>query len=187
MSSERRTNANRVNARASTGPRTAAGKTRAARNAQRHGLSLPALADPAWSTEITTLARKIAGEGAKSEPWQLACRVAAAHIDVMRVQQARRQMVGHALKDPNYHQPANAELREKWLQREYGFPDEDERPEPGESHTIDSPGKYAQILADLATKLTLMDRYERRARSRLKSAIRAYDAACVEAMHKNAG
>ena len=34
--------ANRRNARASTGPRTAAGKARAAQNARRHGLNLPA-------------------------------------------------------------------------------------------------------------------------------------------------
>lgn len=187
MSNERRAEANRKNARASTGPRTAAGKARSAHNAQRHGLSLPALADPAWSPEIMTIARKIVVVGAKSQQWELACRVAAAHIDVKRVRQARHQMVGHALKDPNYHQPTNAELREKWLRREYGFRDEEERPETGENDTIDTPGKYAQILADLSTKLAMMDRYERRARSRLKFAIRAFDAACVEAMHKNAG
>lgn len=187
MSNERRAEANRKNARASTGPRTAVGKARAGRNAQQHGLSLPALADPAWSTEITTRARKIAGEDATGEQWELACRAAAAHIDVMRVREARHQIVGHALKDPNYHRPTNAELREKWLRREYGFPDEDERPEPGKSDTIDTPGKYAQILTDLSVRLALMDRYERRARSRLKFAIRAFDAACVGALHKETG
>lgn len=187
MSSERRTNANRINARASTGPRTAAGKTRAARNAQRHGLSLPALTDPTWSVEITALARKIAGEDPNAEQWQLACRVAAAHIDVMRVRQARHQMVGQALKDPNYCKPTNAMLREKWLRREYGWPADEVRPEVGESDTIDTPGKYAKVLADLSTRLVLLDRYERRARSRLKFAIRAFDDACVDALRKSAG
>ena len=180
MSSERRTNANRTNARVSTGPRTAAGKARSARNAKRHGLSLPALADPAWSAEITALARKIAGEDADAERGQLACRVAAAHIDVMRVRQARHQMVAQALKDPNYRKPTNAMLRARWLDREYGKPAEEERSEPGESDTIDTPGKYAQILADLSVRLAVMDRYERRARSRLKLAIRKFDAACID-------
>ena len=187
MSSERRRSANRVNARTSTGPRTAAGKARSARNAQRHGLSLPALGDPAWSAEITALGRKIAGEDASAEQWQLACRVAAAHIDVMRVRQARHQMVGQALKDPNYHQPTNAELRENWLRREYGWPADEAPREPSESHTIDTPGKYAQILDDLSIRLGLMGRYERRARSRLKFAIRAFDVACVDAIHKKTG
>jgi hypothetical protein len=147
---------------------------------------LPALADPAWSAEITAIARKIAGDGASAEQWQLACRVSATHIDVMRVRQARHQMVGHALQDPNYRQPTSAMLREKWLRREYGLPNE-ERPEPDESDTIDTPGKYAQILADLSTRLALMDRYERRARSRLKFAIRAFDVACVDALREETG
>lgn len=186
MSRERRTKANRINARASTGPRTAAGKARASRNAQRHGLSLPALADPGWSAEITALAHKIAGEDATAEKWQLACRVAGAHIDVMRVRQARHQLVSHAVKDPNYHQPTDAELREKWLRREYRLPD-DERPQPDESDTIDTPGKYAEILDDHSIRLALIDRYERRARSRLKFAIRTFDAVCVDAVSKNSG
>ena len=41
MSRARRAFANRLNARKSTGPRTAAGKAAVARNARRHGLSVP--------------------------------------------------------------------------------------------------------------------------------------------------
>jgi hypothetical protein len=187
VSGDRRTKANRINARASTGPRTVAGKGRAARNAQRHGLSLPALADPAWSEDIKALAREIAGDQANAEQRELACRVAAAHIDVMRVRQARHQMMAQALEDPNYIKLTNAMLREKWLRREYGWPADEERPEPGEKDTIDTPEKYAQLLADLSVRLALMDRYERRARSRRKFAIRAFDSACIDALGKTAG
>src|SRR5205085_6792173 len=56
--------ANRVNAARSTRPRTRAGKAAAARNALRHGLSLPVLADTALAAEAAALARRIAGEGA---------------------------------------------------------------------------------------------------------------------------
>jgi len=45
LRSDRKIKANRANARASTGPRTARGRARAARNALRHGLSLPRPSD----------------------------------------------------------------------------------------------------------------------------------------------
>jgi hypothetical protein len=53
--------------RASTGPKTARGKTRAAQNALRHGLSLPILEGQALSVEAERLAREFAGEGATAE------------------------------------------------------------------------------------------------------------------------
>jgi hypothetical protein len=185
VSNERRTQANRINAKASTGPRTSQGKARAARNARQHGLSLPALADPAWSVEINTLAARIAGDDADSERWQLACCIAAAHIDVMRVRQARHQMLGQALKDPNDGRTTST-VREESFPRKYGWRTEDERPERerDKSDTIETAGKYAKILVNFSAMLSLMDRYERRARSRLKFAVREFDAACVEALLK---
>ena len=42
MTTERQSAANRRNAKASTGPRTAAGKRKVAQNARRHGLTAPA-------------------------------------------------------------------------------------------------------------------------------------------------
>lgn len=45
MASKRQIEANRKNARRSTGPRTDAGKARASRNARRHGLSRSELED----------------------------------------------------------------------------------------------------------------------------------------------
>ena len=61
MSAARRREANRANARASTGPKTRAGTARSAGNARRHGLSLPALRDPALAHEIVAPARAIVG------------------------------------------------------------------------------------------------------------------------------
>src|SRR2546429_2861300 len=59
VTSERKSAANRRNARASTGPKTAAGKARVARNARRHGLNVPLAADPALSREVEALAQAI--------------------------------------------------------------------------------------------------------------------------------
>ena len=58
MTSTQRIKANRANAKTSTGPKTAQGKARAARNARRHGLSLSVLADPDYSAEVQNLARR---------------------------------------------------------------------------------------------------------------------------------
>jgi hypothetical protein len=70
MSSAGKINANRANARASRGPKTAQGRARSARNARRHGLSLPVLSDRALSDEVEALACEIAGTGATSMSWR---------------------------------------------------------------------------------------------------------------------
>jgi len=61
VTSERKIAANRTNARASTGPQTTRGRAHVARNALRHGLSLPACSNPAVSEDVEALAREIAG------------------------------------------------------------------------------------------------------------------------------
>jgi hypothetical protein len=95
--SMRRCEANRRNACASTGPRTGAGKARSAQNARHHGLSVPARYDPSRSAEIAELARRIAGAGADPECFELACRIAAAQIDIVRARGARLALYAQAL------------------------------------------------------------------------------------------
>jgi hypothetical protein len=56
-----RVQANRSNARASSGPKTLAGKARSARDARRHGLSVPVWAIPELSAEAETLALELGG------------------------------------------------------------------------------------------------------------------------------
>jgi hypothetical protein len=92
VTSAARQEANRANALASTGPRTSAGKAISARNARRHGLNLPALRDPALAEEIAVLAHEIAGPDAPARRFELACRIAAAQIDVIRVRRARHEL-----------------------------------------------------------------------------------------------
>ncbi len=87
----------RLNARASTGPKTAAGKAAAARNALRHGLTLPVQSNPALAPEVATLARQIAqsltGQALDGEQHALACEVADAIIDLRRVRLAKHPLV----------------------------------------------------------------------------------------------
>jgi hypothetical protein len=97
LTSERKITANRANARASTGPQTTRGGARAARNALRHGLSLPARSIPALSEEVETLAGEIAGPGANVATQELARRVAETQIDLRRVRCARHKLLSDAL------------------------------------------------------------------------------------------
>jgi hypothetical protein len=203
--SEKKRAANRANARASTGPRTPAGKRTVARNARRHGLNLPVMDDPALAPQVEALARDICGLGvdvqrqvsalhpaphpalysavraALHEKLHLARRIAEAEIDLMRVRRARHDLVARALADPDYRSSAGLGARIALLRRtgemlHLGIPVPAELCDAILSRP-QGPRKFALILADLAGELAAMDRYERRARSRRKFAIRAFDAA----------
>jgi hypothetical protein len=179
LTSERKIRANRGNARASTGPRTTRGRTRAARNALRHALSLPVCSIPALSEEVETLAGEIAGPGANAETQELARRVAEAQIDLRRVRYARHQFLSDTLSKEYYGSYANLRKKLKVLRALL-------RPNPPDmsmetlkfaTSTPRGSEKLATILSEEAKKLLAMDRYERRALARRKFAIRALDAA----------
>src|SRR5262249_16224808 len=128
VTSARQIAANRRNARACTGPRTSSGKARASRNALRHGLTRSVRHDPQLARKIDALARTIAGREANAERREGADRIAAAEIELMRVRQARSELLARAATAP-----------------------------------------------DLVRRLANLDRYERRARSRRRRAIRHFD------------
>jgi hypothetical protein len=87
--SQRKIEANRRNAQASTGPRTEAGKARVAQNARKHGLASPVELDPAAVKDIAALARSIVGPDVDAARFARACEGAAAQIDLVRVRRAR--------------------------------------------------------------------------------------------------
>jgi hypothetical protein len=183
VTSERKIRANRANARTSTGPKTARGRSHAARNALRHGLSLPVYSDPVWSEEVEALARQIIGTDANLEMQALARRIAEAQIDLRRVRHARHQILSQALSDPDYESEVmvrkKAALAVSFLRR---F--EPSAPMPDEvmeflSSKPEGPYKFATILADKTRQLLALDRYERRAVSRRNRAIQSLDATRV--------
>ena len=140
------------------GPRTAAGKASSARNALRHGLSIPILADPATAAAVEALARQVmaalgrvihpakrvgpASKESKGSPRHapihaelgtLARAVAEAQVDLLRIRRVRHELIAAGLT--------------------------------GESGS-----------AQLGARLAAIERYERCALARRRRAIRALDA-----------
>jgi hypothetical protein len=178
LTSDRKTKANRANARVSTGPNTFHGRARSARNAFRHGLSLPIQSDQALGEEAQALAREIAGPNASGQIQRLAFRVAEAEVDLRRVRLARHQLMSQALSNPHCDSRANRPQKMTAIPR-LPLANASEMPMAGqEPFMLSTPqGANATILLPEAKALGAMDRYERRARSRRKFAIRAFDMA----------
>lgn len=208
MPSSRKIEANRANARRSTGPRTAGGRLRASLNALKHGLAVPASAHPSLQHDIDQLAQLLAGE-AKDDPVVMvrALKVAEAMIEVQRARRARLDLLrlwnlstGQAIRAaPADPVPEPKPVRRRvspWVQE---MDDEEvlQRLKLAE-HAIKalkraektwlSLGRFRLWTApyatwgDLLRQLERLDRYERRARSRCDRAIKEFDSMKTKAM-----
>jgi hypothetical protein len=181
VTSERKIRANRANAWASTGPKTARGRSHAARNALRHALNLPVYSDPVLSQEVEALAREIIGTNTSAEIQELARCIAEAQINLRRVRHARHQILSQALSDPDYESEMMLRKKAAVAIRILRHSDRDTPMPENVMEFLNSkprgPNKFATILADKTRQLLALDRYERRALSRRKFAIRAFDAA----------
>jgi DNA gyrase/topoisomerase IV subunit B len=143
-------------------------------------LSLPVYSDPALSEEVGTLARGLAGTCANTEMQELARRVAEAQIDLHRVRDARHQLLSRALSDPYYDDRTNVRKKLAVI-RHLLQPNAPDVPLEAVTKYLtrmpEGPQKLAMIAIQEVQQLSAMDRYERQALSRRKSAIRAFDLA----------
>jgi hypothetical protein len=177
MTSAAKLKINQANARGSTGPKSVLGRRQSAQNAFRHGLARPLKSDPALIAKVEALAREIAGTGVSAELDELACRVAEAQIDLCRVREARHRLLSHHLGDPYYESRAATRAKVPVLYRliSASAGDLPDGLEQWLTSTPQGPHKMAAVLIEEARQLAALDRYERRALSRRKFAIRALD------------
>ena len=183
MTSDLKSQANRANSGASTGPRTPQGRARAARNALRHGLSLPVCSDPVLSDHVEALAREIAGGDTNPEIQHSARLIAEAQIDLLRIRQARHQLLTDALHDLNYNSRTSVRAKVRFakvrLLAGLLWTDAPERSMAALRNVFRSTpqgdDKLALILTQDAKRLAAFDRYERRALSRRNLAVQAFD------------
>ncbi|WP_336488141.1 hypothetical protein [Methylobacterium nigriterrae] len=145
MTSDRAITANRRNARASTGPRTMAGKARSGQNAGKHGLAATEAASDA-APEVEHFVALIAGD-LGTDP---AIREAARTIAETQFHLRRVLTVKHALM-------------------------RDSAPNPDGEASVDASSVLATGALNLLHGLERLERYERRAFSRRKSAIRRFE------------
>jgi hypothetical protein len=89
MTSDRKIESNRKNAKKSTGPRSEAGQRRSRRNALHHGLAIAIGSDPSFSEDIKRLASALAQGRSGPNIREIALQVAEAEIDLLRIRKLR--------------------------------------------------------------------------------------------------
>ena len=134
----------------------------------RHGLNIAVWSEPALAPEAEAIARRIAGPDVEADALEWARRIGEAQVDLNRVRSLRKQAIARRLSDlrggPSFQGLELVRLLGLFLDRPL-------HPNPPEAEA-----RLAAILAGMTSELARLDRYERRALSKRKRAIRGYDA-----------
>ena len=174
MSSQVRKDSSRSNGEKSKGPKSDEGRQRSSRNSRKHGLSVPVTADPQLSLQSERLARLIAGPDASEWRIHEARLIAEAQIELQRVRRLRleRLALPSLVKKPvtlkslrSLIKLVEANIADEWDQIDIverfveDFLPETEQPLEEKIHSV-------------IRSFRKLDRYERRALSKRKFAIR---------------
>ena len=174
MASERQIEANRRNARRSTGPHSRTGKRRSSGNALRHGLSRR-IGDRGGA-EVDALARCLMGDFADEQILELARCAVRAHLELLRVRELKRDLTQRvylfgAIDPLPRFRSRSAELRyimSQPLDRPLRWP---EPVDPLGPMPVADPERAAEATRRLLPELRKLDRYESRAFSAKQNAL----------------
>jgi hypothetical protein len=175
VASEQQIKANRRNAAMSTGPRSAAGKKRAGRNAYRHGLSLSSNSDPAVAEQVGKLARQIAGNTTSENVLQPARDAAEALLDLARIQQIKIAWMDRVLVYGDVEGPGKIGSEMQYIRVIKSMAAGNltlVEPELPPLMPPQDPERTAEAVRRSLSELIKLDRYEARTRARRDRAIR---------------
>jgi hypothetical protein len=173
MASERQIAANRRNARKSTGPGSGAGKTRARRNAYRHGLTLSITATAEYAKQLETLVRKIAGDTKDAVKLERARAIAQAELEVARVRRAKVALIerASAFGELDRPRPSVSELIRLLNAFQRGRLINPKPIDASATMPSQEPDRSAEAVRRILPELCKLDRYERRAAARRDQAV----------------
>jgi hypothetical protein len=168
MTSEKKTAANRLNAKRSTGPRTSRGKSRASGNAWRYGWAAAKSVPSTVHADVEQMAQAICGDHASPALYEQAVIIAECEIALLKLRADRIAIIERyrvvGLKPERANQRLDVSLNEE-LALERG------PQRRGDVHALE------RALAELVS----LERYEQRAFSRRKRAIRMLEAISIVA------
>jgi hypothetical protein len=164
MASERQIAANRKNALKSTGPRTNAGKQRAAKNARRHGLSIP-IDEGENARAIESLARRLVEGITDQHLLQSARAVAYAHLELARIRQLKRDIIDCLARFEALRPAARfgRDVERRLLKALSGAPMKKLKPVDWLVPPLSQAELEAEALQRLLPELRKLERYEKRA------------------------
>jgi hypothetical protein len=204
MTSELKIFANRQNAKKSTGPKTKSGKSRASRNAVRHGLECVDFGNSGYPQEVERLAKAICPGSSDPFRYEQALIIAECQIQLERVRAARiaaieripgpldevsitavtktvrlatkllrdaTKLLRKASKD-TINSAKVQEYREKLIQSMLLNQSLRQEIDQSARRSLDETERLSRAVPELLS----LERYERRALSRRRRAIRRFDA-----------
>jgi len=174
VASDRQIAANRLNAGRSTGPRSRAGKRRAAHNADRHGLTATLISDAEYQKRIERLAKKIAGDARNPLIMECARTAAEAELQLAQIRCAKVTLIERIMAFGELQAPKSYTARPRRLPKAPARDEMASIAEPKAKTTAPhlEPEHSVEAMRSALPELLKLDRYERRAAIRRERALR---------------